>query len=72
MGTSKNPCFVIPAQAGIQQKQHLYAYMLNYDFNLKLRALGRVTPFEAMLHWYNKSPSIFTVNPNHLIMGLNK
>jgi hypothetical protein len=21
MGTSKNPCFVIPAQAGIQQKQ---------------------------------------------------
>ena len=52
-------------------KQHLYAYMLNYNFNLKLRVLGRVTPFEAMLHWYNKSPSIFTVNPNHLIVGLN-
>jgi hypothetical protein len=45
--------------------------MLCYDFNLKLRALGRVTPFEAMLHWYNKLPSIFTVNPNQLIMGLN-
>jgi transposase-like protein len=52
-------------------KQHLYAYILNYNFNLKLRAIGRVPPFEAMLHWYNKSPSSFTVNPTHLIVGLN-
>ncbi len=53
-------------------KQHLYAYILNYNFNLKLRAIGRVPPFEAMRHLYNKSPSVFTVNPAHLIVGLNK
>jgi len=29
-------------------KKHLYEYSLNYNFNLKLRALGRVTPFETI------------------------
>lgn len=52
-------------------KTTLIRLILNYNFNLKLRAIGRVPPFEAMLHWYNKSPSNFTVNPAHLIVGLN-
>ena len=52
-------------------KKHLYEYSLNYNFNLKLRALGRVTPFEAIRQWYQKNPEIFNINPNHLIVGLN-
>ena len=48
-------------------KQHLFAYLMNYNFNLKLRAVGRITPFESILQWYRKSPDIFSVNPNHLI-----
>jgi len=44
---------------------------LNYNFNLKLRALGRVTPFEAIRQWYQKNPEIFNINTSHLIVGLN-
>lgn len=52
-------------------KAHLYHYLLNYNFNLKLRAIGRKTPFDAVLQWYDKKPDIFLVNPNHLYVGLN-
>ncbi|MGH8475670.1 MAG: integrase core domain-containing protein [Methylococcales bacterium] len=52
-------------------KEHLYAYILNYNFNLKLRAIGRLTPFEAILDSYQKTPDLFITNPNHLIVGLN-
>ncbi len=52
-------------------KKHLYAYLMNYNFNLKLRAIGRITPFESILQWFNKSPEIFLVNPNYLTLGLN-
>ncbi len=53
-------------------KEHLYAYILNYNFNLKLRAIGRIPPFEAILNFYKKTPDIFTINPDYLIVGLNK
>ena len=53
-------------------KEHLYAYILIYNFNLKLRAIGRKPPFEAILDFYQKTPDIFTINPDHLIVGLNK
>lgn len=52
-------------------KKHLYEYCLNYNFNLKLRAIGRITPFQAMLDWYDKEPELFSINPNHLYLGLN-
>ena len=52
-------------------KTHLYAYILNYNFNLKLRALGRISPFDAILKWYLKKPECFIINPNHLTVGLN-
>ncbi|MGH8556316.1 MAG: hypothetical protein ACRESZ_02415, partial [Methylococcales bacterium] len=41
------------------------------NFNLKLRAIGRLTPFEAILDSYQKTPDLFITNPNHLIVGLN-
>jgi len=50
-------------------KAHLYAYVLSYNFNLKLRAIGRKTPFDAILDFYRKTPAIFMVNPNQLIKG---
>jgi len=49
----------------------IYHYLLNYNFNLKLRAIGRKTPFDAMLQWYDKKPNIFSINPFHLNVGLN-
>jgi hypothetical protein len=33
-------------------KSHPYHYLLNYNFNLKLRAIGRKTPFGAVLSTY--------------------
>ncbi|MDD2802495.1 MAG: hypothetical protein PHE96_13660, partial [Methylococcales bacterium] len=42
-----------------------------YNFNLKLRAVGRKTPFDAVLKWYDEKPDIFIINPNHLNVGLN-
>jgi len=41
-------------------KAHLYAYVLNY------------TPFESILTFYQKMPDIFIINPDRLIVGLNK
>ena len=55
-----------------QLKNHLYHYLLNYNFNLKLRAIGRQTPFESLLQWYDKKPDIFIVNPSQFNVGLNK
>jgi len=52
-------------------KTHLYHYLINYNFNLKLRAIGRKTPFDQMLQWYDKKPNIFSINPFHLNVGLN-
>jgi hypothetical protein len=52
-------------------KTHLHHYLINYNFNLKLRALGRRTPFDAVLQWYEKKPDIFIKNPHHLNLGLN-
>lgn len=52
-------------------KKHLYEYSLSYNFNLKLRAIGRKTPFQAIIDWYNQEPGIFLVNPNQLYVGLN-
>lgn len=52
-------------------KSHLFAYLMNYNFNLKLRAIGRMTPFDSILQWFDKLPAIFTTNPDQLIVGLN-
>jgi IS30 family transposase len=52
-------------------KAHLYTYILNYNFNLKFHAIGRRPPFEAILDFYWKTPAIFTIDLNHLIVGLN-
>ncbi len=51
--------------------EHLYAYILNYNFQLNLRAIGRKPPFQAILDFYQKIPDIFIINPNHLTLGLN-
>ncbi len=41
-------------------------------FNLKLRAIGRITLFQAVLDWDEKEPDIFFINPSHLCLGLNR
>jgi len=51
--------------------RHQAFWKSGQNFNLKLRALGRVTPFEAIRKGYQKNPEIFNINPNHTyIVGL--
>ena len=52
-------------------KEHLYAYILSYNFQINLRAIGRKPSFEAIREYYQKMPDIFVINPDHLSVGLN-
>ena len=53
-------------------RQYFTAYLQIYSFNLKLRAIGRIRTFEAILDVYQKMPAVFNINPDHLIVGSNK
>ncbi|MGH7260826.1 MAG: hypothetical protein ACREI9_09115 [Nitrospiraceae bacterium] len=46
-------------------------YVLNYNFDPNLRAVGRIAPFEAILGFYQKTRDVFIINPNHFTVGLN-
>jgi hypothetical protein len=50
-------------------KQHLYTYALNYNFNLKLRAIGRIPPFEAIRQWFLQKTGHFFDCPRSLDCG---
>jgi len=52
-------------------KQHLYYYLLDYNFHTPLKILGLKTPFERIQQEYQGNPSIFSINPDHFILGLN-
>ena len=46
----------------IQQfKEHLYYYLLDYNFARKLRVLLYKSPWESMEQWYTQKPSFFTL-----------
>ena len=45
----------------------MLAFVKTFNFAKHLKALRWKTPFEAMAHAWTKDPSIFTINPRHLI-----
>lgn len=51
-------------------KAHVLAFVNTDNFAKHLKALRWKTPFEAILHAWTKDPTIFAVNPRHLIPGL--
>ena len=53
-------------------KEHLYFYLLEYNFHTPLKILNFKTPFEKIKDEYQKNQTIFSINPDHLIMGLNR
>jgi transposase-like protein len=52
-------------------KSHVLAFVKAYNFAKHLKALRWKTPFEAITHAWTKDPSIFKINPRHLIPGPN-
>jgi transposase-like protein len=50
-------------------KAHVIAFVKTYNFAKHLKALRWKTPFEAITHAWTTNPSIFKINPRHLIPG---
>lgn len=50
-------------------KAHVLAFVQAYNFAKHLKALKWRTPFQAVCDAWAKSPSIFKINPHHLIPG---
>ena len=50
-------------------KAHVLAFVTAYNFAKHLKALRWRTPFQAICEAWTKDPSIFKINPHHLIPG---
>jgi transposase InsO family protein len=50
-------------------KAHVLAFVTAYNFAKHLKALRWRTPFQAVLDAWTKDPSIFKMDPHHLIPG---
>ena len=54
-----------------QLRDHLAAFVGAYNFARRLKALGGLTPFEAICKAWTKQPYRFRLSPDHLTSGLN-
>ena len=52
-------------------KEHLYAYLMAYNFAKRLKALKGKTPWQFVLNQWTTHPEYFILNPNHFLLGLN-
>ena len=52
-------------------RAHVLAFVRAYNFAKHLKALRWRTPFQAVLDTWTKDPSVFKINPHHLIPGPN-
>ena len=52
-----------------QLKEHLYSYLLAYNFAKPLKALRGKTPWEFILNSWTNSPECFNIDPNHFLSG---
>ena len=52
-------------------KAHVLAFVAAYNFAKHLKALRWRTPFQAVCDAWGKDPTIFKINPHHLIPGPN-
>jgi transposase InsO family protein len=52
-------------------KVHVLSFVRAYNFAKHLKALRWRTPFQAVCDAWTKDPSIFKINPHHLIPGPN-
>ncbi|MCS6893097.1 MAG: integrase core domain-containing protein [Deltaproteobacteria bacterium] len=52
-------------------KKHLSYYLINYNFNTKLRSLGYTGQWEVMEGWYSGKGDLFKINQKDLVMKLD-
>ena len=54
-----------------QLQRHLDSFLLAYNHAYKLSAIGRITPWQAILERWSANPKLFRINPNHQLVRLN-
>lgn len=54
-----------------QLKQHLYAFVMAYNFAKRLKTLRGLTPYEYICQIWTKDPDRFKIDPTQHIVGLN-
>jgi Integrase core domain len=52
-------------------KEHLYAFLMAYNFATRLKTLKGLTPYEYICQCWQKEPERLTMNPCHHTLGLN-
>jgi transposase InsO family protein len=62
-GTTKQERYA-SAEAMIQS---LHDWNVRYNFYRKHRRIGKITPYQAVCHWYEKRPDLFIKEPSHLL-----
>lgn len=50
--------------------RHLQAFLLAYNHGKRLKTLRGLTPHEFVYAQWQKNPTIFSLNPTHLTLGL--
>lgn len=50
-------------------KEHLYNFVMAYNYARRLKTLNGLTPFEFICLQWTKSPDLFTLNPHHHTLG---
>ena len=50
-------------------KAHVLAFVAAYNFAKHLKALEWKTPFQVICEAWKTNPSVFKINPHHLIPG---
>jgi len=54
-----------------QLREHLYNFLNAYNFAKRLKTLKGLTPYEAIIQWWQNEPDRFTINPRQHTLGLN-
>jgi transposase InsO family protein len=54
-----------------QAVTHLDDFIIAYNVGKKLSALKRKTPMQFILNTFKENPTLFNINPHHLLLGLN-
>ena len=52
-------------------KEHLYTFLMAYNFAKRLKTLKGLTPYEYICRIWQQEPERFTINPYHHTLGLN-
>ncbi len=52
-------------------KEHLYAFLMAYNFAKRLKTLKGLTPFEFICASWQREPHRFRLDPHHHSLGLN-